>query len=245
MNDGPQPTYPLTLGKDRVFRRGNQLVVLSLVENPEWEVRENRKTAIVIGDEVWCLTGADAAGKRGMRYFLDPWPDHIHQIPGRRIRYDAGYVEARDEAMRRNRQCALAARVLVHFRLLIGFLPSGAKRTIEGKFGVSARSASFASIMLELFLFFAVGAIIWIFSFANMLGSAAETGFVLFDSAAISIWITLLLFFDMVMRYDSYWRGAGSPLGFCEWAVSPAFRAWESIRAQHARAAAQQDKTGP
>jgi hypothetical protein len=112
-------------GSDRVFRRGEQLVIETGAEMPEWHIMEKRKTAILIGDGVWCLSGKEFDGNQSTRYILDPWPEHMNQIPGHRIRYDAAYVKARNEASKTRKQRDRISAVLDPFRLLIGFLPSG------------------------------------------------------------------------------------------------------------------------
>jgi hypothetical protein len=115
----------LTFGKDRVTSRGEQLVVHSAVDMPDWQVQQNRRTAIIISDEAWCLAGKEIVETGGVRYILDPWPEYINQIPGRRIRYDAEYVESRDRTEKSMRLRTRQAAVLRPFRIFIGFLPSG------------------------------------------------------------------------------------------------------------------------
>jgi hypothetical protein len=205
-------------GSDRVRRKGDRIEVHAAMEMHEWELREKRKTAILIGEEAWCLAGKEIT-PGGIRYILVPWPEYLHQIPGRRIRYDAAYVKARDEAAIRNQRRVILARVLTHFRIFIGFLPSPLKARIEETCGISARNATFISIMIELFLFFAVGALAVVFDVASMFESALSCkpsmGFISPVTACVAI--TLLLFLDVTVRYGSYWRQDQSPWGFCEW----------------------------
>jgi hypothetical protein len=119
----------------------------------EWQIQQNRKTAIYIDDEVWCLVGKQHTAEKEVLYLLDPWPELLKEIPGRRIRYDEGYVKARNEAEKRRRIEAGAGSVLYHLRALIGFLPSRVKSRIEANFGVPSRNATFISIIIELFCF--------------------------------------------------------------------------------------------
>ena len=74
-------SYPRKVGEDRIVRRGGQLIVCSQVVMDEWEIRENRKTAIFIDGEVWCLVEKQFMDNKEVRYILDPWPDY-----GRRIK---------------------------------------------------------------------------------------------------------------------------------------------------------------
>ena len=78
--------------------------------------------------------------------------------------------------------------------------------------------------MLELFVFFGVGALACIFSFAGF-----YTPFVS-GALSISILITLVLFADVVMRYSSYLRESSSPLGFYEWAAGPLMWSCKRLR---------------
>jgi hypothetical protein len=66
-------SYPRRVGDDRIMRRGEQLIVCSKVDMEEWQVQQNRKTAILIDDEVWCLVGKQYKAAKEVRYFLDPW----------------------------------------------------------------------------------------------------------------------------------------------------------------------------
>jgi hypothetical protein len=206
-------TYPRRVGDDRIKRRGEQLVVCSKVDMDEWQIQQYRKTAIYINDEVWCLVGKQYMAAKEVRYLLDPWPELLKEIPGRRIRYDEEYVKARTEAERKRKIEAGVGPVLHHFKALIGFLPSRVKSRIQASFGVPARNATFISIIIELFLFFVLGAFLQIFTF----GAMRQPGLAVY----IPVFIVLVpvLFVDLVMRYNSYIREDASPLGVFEWVV--------------------------
>jgi len=205
-------SYPQRIGEDRILRKGKQLVVCSKVDMGEWKVREIRKTVIYINDEAWCLVAKQFSAKEEVRYILDPWPDIASEIPGRIIRYDEEYVSARDNAVKKMRLEARIGPFLYLMSPLIGFLPSRIKAKIEANFGVSARSATLASIIVELLLCFIwVGAFLQIFANLIMLipGSAK-----LLLALIVSV---LIVFIDLVMRYNSYLREDQSPLGMLEW----------------------------
>ena len=85
------------------------------------------------------------------------------------------------------------------------------KTFIEGKFGVPARNATFISIVVELYLFFALGALLLIFTFASF-----HVRSIVFSIPSL-IRLVIILLLDLIMRYDSYIRGDASPLGFWEW----------------------------
>jgi hypothetical protein len=193
------------------MRRGDQIIVCSQVDMDEWQIRENRKTAIFIDDEVWCLVEKQFTDDKEVRYILDPWPDYARHIPGRRIRYDEEYVRACRELDEKRKFENRYGPVLSLFKWIIGFLPSRMKASIEEKFGVPARNATFISIIVELYLFFAVGALLLIFTVVNFHFQAS-----VFSIPSL-IRLVIILSLDLVMRYDSYIRGDASPPGFWEW----------------------------
>jgi len=216
----------LMFGNDRVYRRGENLIVRSATENPYWEVREYRKIAVLIGDDVWCVSSKETVGKHSVRYTLDPWPEHLHQIAGRKFRYDAEYVRKRDEAEKQKRRRNLIAFMLLHFRLLIGFLPSCIKIYIDEEFGISARSASLASIVLEFFIFIAVGVLTFIFSIVGFY----SVQFFKINLVVVLIMSMMVLSMDLVIRYGSYLRENSMPPGFCEWAFIPLLWCYKGLR---------------
>ena len=211
------------MGVDRILRNGEQLVVCSKADMDEWEVQEKRKTVIYINNEVWRLVGKQFYTKNEVRYLLEPWPDAMREIPGRVIRYGEKYVKSRDEALRKMMFTSRISIVLYLLTPLIGFLPSPVKTKIEADFGIPARSATFISIYIELLLFFALGALIQIFSYGGLMGQQLSehgsgidpTFFV--KNLPFSITSLLVLLSDLVLRYSSYLRDEHSPLGVFEW----------------------------
>jgi hypothetical protein len=206
-------TYPAKVGEDRIFRRGEKLLVCSKVDMDEWQVQQTRKTAIYINDEAWCLVGKQYTAAKEVRYLLDPWPNPSIEIPGRRIRYDEEYVRARNEAEKKGKIASGIGPILCHLSAFIGFLPSRVKTRIESDFGVSARNATFASIIVELFLFFVLGALLQILVY----GAMRAPQLVIFIPPLIVL--VPVLFVDMVMRYHNYLREDASPWGLFEWVV--------------------------
>jgi hypothetical protein len=205
--------YPRRVGDDRIERKGKQLVVCSKVDMDEWQIQQNRKTAIYIRDEAWCLVGKQYTAAKEVRYLLDPWPEPLKEIPGRRIRYDEEYVKARNETGKKRKAEVVASPVFYHLRALIGFLPSRVKSKIEANFGVPARNATFISIIVEMLLFFVSGAFLQIFTY----GAMRLPGLVVF--IPVFVVPVPVLFVDLVMRYNSYLREDASPLGAFEWVI--------------------------
>lgn len=199
------------IGDDRIERNGAQIVVCSKVDMEEWQVQQTRKTAIYIDDEAWCLVGKQYTSNKEVQYLLDPWPEFLKEIPGRRIKYDEQYVVARSAAEKKRKAEAGIGSVLYHLRALVGFLPSRLKSRIERDFGVPARNATFISIIIEMLLFFVSGAYLQIFVFATMRAP------LLVVFIPLLIVLTPAIFIDLVMRYHSYLRGDASPWGLFEW----------------------------
>jgi hypothetical protein len=204
-------SYPRRVGEDTILRQGEQLIVCSKVDMDEWRVQENRRTAILIDEEVWCLTGKQYTELKEVHYYLDPWPDYMHRIPGKTIRYDYRYAMACKESDRKRKIENRAYPFLYPLRILIGFLPSFIKHRIEEHFGVSAREATIASILFELYLFFIVGTLLCIFSFVS------PSSPILIFCLPLLIPLVIVMGFDLVLRYDNHLRENPDPLGFCEW----------------------------
>jgi len=199
------------MGHDRIFRRGDQLIVCSESDMDDWQVQHTRRTAIYLDGAIWCLVGKQSTDTKELLYFLDPWPDHGREIPGRRICYDEAYVQARDAAAKRRRIEEGLGPLLYHSRALIGFLPSQTKSRIEAGFGVPARNATFLSLIIEVMLFFVLGAYLQIFVY----GSMRDPALVVYIPSLILAVPALLI--DLIFRYGSYLHEDVSPLGIFEW----------------------------
>jgi hypothetical protein len=196
--------------------KGEKLVVFSAADMPDWVVRERRQTGIIILDIVWRLADKRPFGRKGMRYLLEPWPEIVHHLPGRIIRYDADYVRRRDEKIRSRRKLIWLAPILPLFKPIIGLLPSEVKMWIECRFGISARSATFFSLWIELSLFFLFGVLQWVTLYTGLQTMAESQTFAPVARGGV-IAAILILAADMAMRYDSYIAEHPSPYGLFEW----------------------------
>jgi hypothetical protein len=206
-------TYPKRIGNDRILRKGDRLIVCSTVDMREWQVQQIRKTGILIDDEIWQLSEKRHTSKKQVRYFLDSWPEFEKEIPGRMLRYDEEYVRARDKAEKKRKIEAFVGPMLALFKTLIGFLPSRLKSRLEEKYGVSARNATYISIMCELVAFYVAGAFLLIFTFGSMIAPQLARYIPFF------IVLVLVMLADVAMRYDSYLREDLSPWGLFEWII--------------------------
>ena len=209
---------PQVYGRDRIIRRGHQLMIIAAVDMPEWEVRKNRKIAILVGTTIWWIAGKTDSERGSVRYTLEPWDQYLNQIPGRTIRYDAEYVRQRDEDLKSRKICRRWSDALVLIKPLIGFLPSQIKVRIEERYDISARSATFLSLFIQLLVCFSLGAGVEIFAFAGLRGAiqGMDVGLAFL---ACAIPLLLLLLADMMMRYHNYLSETRSPYGFCEWVI--------------------------
>jgi hypothetical protein len=93
---------------------------------------------------------------------------------------------------------------LYPFRGLIGFLPSYRKAAIEKKFGLPARNATIASIMIEFYILVLLGFFWWVFI---LVGPVVYLAY-------LSV---IVLFVDIIFRYGSYFRDDAIQYGFLEW----------------------------
>ncbi len=164
--------HPRAFGSDRIVRKGGQILVYTGSEMPDWQVRIYRRIAVVLDDRVYFVAQKEDIDRRTIRYTLEPWPETLHDLPGRTIHYSEEYVRQRD----RSRSNAIRREAMFHslrlFKPLIGFLPSSVKYRIEVRYGISARGATVSSLWLELVAFFAVGVVNWIATFANLEAAA-------------------------------------------------------------------------
>jgi len=215
-----QGRYPLIFGRDRVVQKGDHLLVYSRLDMPDWQVGRNRRTAVIVEDQTWFISEKRVLGRDGVRYTLEPGTALVSQIPGRMIRYDADYVRLRDEAIREAAWCRSMGMMLILLKPLIGLLPSGIKRHIEDRYGVSSRGATILSIWVELLALLAAGVCAWPATYAMLLMSA-EAGEMTVPAMPLlltSACVASVVIPDMVIRYGSYLREDLSPYGLLEWA---------------------------
>ena len=100
---------------------------------------------------------------------------------------------------------------------LIGLMPSAAKLRIEAEFGISARSATFFSLWLEVCIFLGLGVLVSAFAYAGMYALAASGTIVGPYLLLGLIVVEAALLIDLIMRYSSYLQEDLSPCGFYEW----------------------------
>jgi hypothetical protein len=205
----------IRIGKDRVLRKGDALIVYSPADMYDWNATVFRRNAIVFEEIVWCVKEKRGVSRKLFRYHLEKRTEGLSDIPGRTIVYDAHYVADRDAFARTERIRHAQACFLRLLMPLIGLLPSKMKLRIEKNYLISAKSATVASICLELFLFFGAG----FFNVIAVLVSLHPKSEGLFIGDAMLLTLTtLVLVIDMWVRYGRHLREEDrSPFGFYEW----------------------------
>jgi len=204
-------------GTDRIVPRGDKLVVYSNVDMHDWQVRRYRRPAIIVDGVTYFVAKRETGENKEIRYVLEPWPESFRDLAGRRIHYDEEYVRARDAARAQMRRRDLAYSFLLALKPFIGLMPSATKLRIEAKFGISARSATFFSLWLEICIFLALGVLVSALAYANMYAIAASGTMVGPYLLLRLILVEVALLVDLIMRYSSYLREDPSPCGFYEW----------------------------
>ena len=111
------------VGADRVWTRGTTVVVESAADMPEWELRQYRRTAIVVGGQRYAVVEKRLLDGGGYRYVLEPWPEGA-DVPGRTVVYDAEYANARDAAARLATRRDRVGKALFFVGPLLGLLPA-------------------------------------------------------------------------------------------------------------------------
>jgi len=204
-------------GTDRIVPRGDKLVVYSSVDMHDWQVRRYRRPAIIVDGVTYFVAKKEAGENKEVRYVLEPWPENFRDLAGRRIHYDEEYVRARDAARAEMRRRDLVYSLLLALKPLIGLMPSAAKLRIEAEFGISARSATFFSLWLEVCIFLGLGVLVSAFAYAGMYALAASGTIVGPYLLLGLIVVEAALLIDLIMRYSSYLQEDLSPCGFYEW----------------------------
>jgi hypothetical protein len=197
--------HPIAIGSDYVGREGGYLVIYASVDMADWYVREYRKTAIFFEGERYFIASKSLLGDGRIRYVLEPWPDHLLDLPSGTICYDENYVRSRDEALKQIENSEYTRLFLLPLYPLIGFLPSSLKLEIEDRYGIDAYRATVYSLWIEYLCLFVHGALLVVATFTTMFNVFYLLG------------VIFLLLPDTLLRYDHTQKESNSPFGFYEW----------------------------
>lgn len=151
------PPMGRAVGRDWVLPDGDDVIVVAARELSEWRVTKYRKTAVVFDGRIWYVADYEPpAGRRtdpkhglGHRYRLVSWPGELHDLPARKIVYDADFTAARDNDYRSAVRQAGRRIVFVPFYPVLGLLPAGVKHWLEERCGVRSVTATRQSLRLE------------------------------------------------------------------------------------------------
>jgi hypothetical protein len=216
MRVGGDAAFPRAIGRDRLYRAGERLILVSRVDMRLLHPRKYRRTTVTVDDRPYFVARREGGDGRDYRYVLEPWPTTVTDLPGAIVTYDAEFVTMRDSEMRSQSRLVLAHRFLLPLMPVAGFMPSRLKLLLEDKLGIPARRSTFLSILLELAVFFALGVLSWVVTYASLQAGALGGMPELVGPAKLYTAVSLLLV-DTWFRYGSYVRGDRIPYGVGEW----------------------------
>ncbi len=200
------------LGSDRLWRRGEQLVVDTAAEMDGWEVRRYRKTRVHFDGVAYQILRQEATRQGGVRYVLEPWPQDLADGPAHEIDYDLGYVKTRDAARGVLVRRSVGGEFLLPLYPLLGLLPSRWQAALQQRYGLHPRTMTAWSLRLEYVGILLDGALLSIHAITGR-----------FDAFYL-VAVLVILIPDAVMRYDSLLAEEAYPPGFYEWLLR--FRLW-------------------
>ncbi len=190
--------------KDHVGTQGDDLIIESDVEMPDWEMRAYRRLQIVVDGQAYFVAAKSTISRGRFRYQLVLWPETLNDLPGRQIYYDETFIQARDEVIRNRREAIVVIALTWFFRPLLGYLWQASKERMAVRFLVDPVRCTELSIYT---------------SYAIVVLCMAMAVIGLFTQAIALGWLVatmLLLAPDTVMRWDRMQRDR-SNLGFYEW----------------------------
>lgn len=194
------------IGKDRVASRGEMLLVDAACEMPDWKATRYRRTAVVFRERTYFVASISTGPGGGHRYVLEPWPEDMHDSPGRTIHYDEAYVRERDEQRRRRARIENESLVLYFVSPLLGFLPSGLKLALNDRYGYHPVTVTGRSVFVERLLMLCLMVFV-------PLGLLA--GIPIVPVAGL----LLMVLVDLPIRQNRLLRGTMRQYGFWEWAI--------------------------
>jgi hypothetical protein len=195
-----------SVGSDRVSLIGDNLVVESPYEMPDWKATRYRRTAVVFRQRIYFVASSRSLASGVHRYVLEPWPEDLHDRPGRIIDYHAAYALERDEQRRRQARVERESLVLFFLSPLLGFLPSGLKLALNDRYGYHPVTVTGRSLFIQRLLMLMLMALAPLSLFAGI-PIAPVAG------------LLLMVLVDLVIRQGRQLRGTLRQYGFWEWAV--------------------------
>ncbi len=172
---------------------------------PDWKATRYRKTAVVFEERTYFVASRTALSGGVWRYVLAPWPDDLHDAPGRTIHYGEPYVLERDQTRREQGRLERKAVGLYFLTWLLGFLPSGVKLRLNERYGIHPLVVTGKSLFLEYLAFINLVVLLVIGGFTGALPILPLLG----AAAVVAI--------DRTVRTARLEKGGMRQYGFGEW----------------------------
>jgi len=200
------------VGSDRVWVRGDRLIIESRVAMDGWEVRAYRRLLIRYAGRDYTPQRRRRTADGAMRYELIPWRPSPLEIPKGEVEYGVDYVERRDRAAASSARRARAGAVLNLLSPFVGLLSAKLKARIEERFAIDVTAATRLSVRIEALLVGPALAVVAIGLVARGL-AGVDPGLPVRTCATIAILFGL----DAMMRWDRLLAEERPPPGFFEW----------------------------
>lgn len=214
-------------GTDHISRQGEELVVYTPSEYPDWRVSEFRKTVIVFGQENYYVREARRLGKHRFCYTLRPWQHSLHDLPGRIVTYSEDTSRERDTVWRQKRWAGLYEIISSLISPAAGFLPSRLKLRLMHTTGLDPASMTRHSLYIQYLAFpllaFNIIMVPFLFTEDLLLASVIQV-------------CLLLLCLDALFRTGRLMEGGVIQYGLFEWLIPSTRR---EIRKEQNRPAAE------
>ncbi|MGE3164959.1 MAG: hypothetical protein AB7O52_08635 [Planctomycetota bacterium] len=151
---------PRRVGKDRVICIGDQRVIESDRDMPDWIVREYGAIRVFFEDRPYRLIRRHH-GKGSWQYTLAPWEEGRGDSSAD-VFYGEDYVRDRERQIVRDVATESLGLVLSPLLAMVGFLPRRVQASIEARWGLSAHQATVASLWAQGAATFALALILLI-----------------------------------------------------------------------------------
>lgn len=155
------------LGNDRIAHQGEQVVITSTTDMPDWRARRFRKIAVFFEGEKYFVADYLKLDKDSHRYVLERWPSDLNDLPGKIIEYDLEYVEARERVIEQVTNENRMYSILRPLSPFVGLLNSKVKLRLQETYGIDAQESTYYSLWIEYLFIVVVGAFLVIDMFTG------------------------------------------------------------------------------